>query len=191
MLITSKRHPFEIETRLAADADGRLTAMAMDITVDNGAYMSLGRVIVNRALHMLTSAYLVPNLAVTSRLVYTNNPWGSAARGAGPPQTHYALECAVDLLAEKMGIDPLEFRRRNSLKPGEAKATGHVVTEWPFPELCDAIEGRVRGRARGRGPAAQRTARSGGASGSARPPSASRCRATSRSGSWSSIPTTA
>ncbi len=140
MLITSKRHPFEIETRLAADATGRLTAMAMDITVDNGAYMSLGRVIVNRALHMLTSSYLVPNLAVTSRLVYTNNPWGSAARGAGPPQTHYALECAIDLLAEKMGIDPLEFRRRNSLRPGEAKATGHVVTEWPFPELCDAIE---------------------------------------------------
>jgi len=144
MLITSKRHPFEVETRLAADADGRLTAMAMDITVDNGAYMSLGRVIVNRALHMLTSSYLVPNLAVTSRLVYTNNPWGSAARGAGPPQTHFALECAVDMLAEKMGIDPLEFRRRNSLRPGEAKATGHVVTEWPFPALCDAIEPAYR-----------------------------------------------
>ncbi len=142
MLASSKRHPMEVETRLAADADGRLTAMAMDITVDNGAYMSLGRVIVNRALHMLTSSYLVPNLAVTSRLVYTNNPWGSAARGAGPPQTHYALECAVDLLAEKIGIDPLEFRRRNSLQPGEAMATGHVVTEWPFPGLCDAIEGR-------------------------------------------------
>ena len=142
MLATSKRHPFEVDVRLAADAGGRLTAMAMDITVDNGAYMSLGRVILNRALHMLTSSYLVPNLAVTSRLVYTNNPWGSAARGAGPPQTHYALECAVDMLAQKMAIDPLEFRRRNSLKPGDAKATGHVVTEWPFPALCDAIESR-------------------------------------------------
>jgi aldehyde oxidoreductase len=141
MLATSKRHPFEIWTKLAADSDGKLTAMAMDITVDNGAYMSLGRVIVNRALHMLTSAYNVPNLAVTSRLVYTNNPWGSAARGAGPPQTHFALEASVDLLAEKMGIDKLEFRKRNSLKPGEGKATGHVVTEWPFPGLCDAIEG--------------------------------------------------
>ena len=141
MLATSKRHPFEVETRLACDADGRLTAMAMDIVVDNGAYMSLGRVIVNRALHMLTSAYSVPNLAVTSRLVYTNNPWGSAARGAGPPQTHYALECAVDLLAEKMGMDRLEFRKRNSLRPGAGTtATGHVVREWPFPGLCDAIE---------------------------------------------------
>jgi aldehyde oxidoreductase len=45
------------------------------------------------------------------------------------------------MLAEKMGIDALEFRRRNSLKPGEAKATGHIVREWPFPSLCDAIEG--------------------------------------------------
>jgi aldehyde oxidoreductase len=142
MLATSKRHPMEIDTRLACDADGRITAMAMDMTVDNGAYMSLGRVIVNRALHMLTSAYEIPNLAVTSRLVYTNNPWGSAARGAGPPQAHYALECAVDLLAEKMGMDKLEFRKRSSNRPGGTKATGAVVSEWPFPGLCDAIEGR-------------------------------------------------
>ena len=125
--------------RLAANAEGRLTALDMDITVDNGAYMSLGIVILNRALHMLTSSYFVPNIHVTSRLVYTNNPWGSAARGAGPPQTHYAVECAIDLLAEKMGIDPLEFRRRNSLRPGDTKATGHVVKEWPFPGLCDVL----------------------------------------------------
>ncbi len=150
MLITSKRHPFDVGVRLGADADGRLTAMSMDVTVDNGAYMSLGIVILNRALHMLSSAYFIPNIAVTSRLVYTNNPWGSAARGAGPPQTHYALECAVDLLAEKMGIDPLEFRRRNSLQPGQTKATGAVVREWPFPALCEAIRpafDEARGRA--------------------------------------------
>ena len=142
MLATSKRHPFDMGIRLAANAEGRLTALDMDITVDNGAYMSLGIVILNRALHMLTSSYFVPNIHVTSRLVYTNNPWGSAARGAGPPQTHYAVESAIDLLAEKMGIDPLEFRRRNSLQPGETKATGHIVKEWPFPGLCDALRPR-------------------------------------------------
>ncbi len=142
MLATSKRHPMEIDTRLACDTDGRITAMAMDMVVDNGAYMSLGRVIVNRALHMLTSAYEIPNLDVTSRLVYTNNPWGSAARGAGPPQAHFALECAVDLLAEKMGMDKLDFRKRSSNRPGGTKATGATVSEWPFPGLCDAIEGR-------------------------------------------------
>ena len=122
--------------------------------------MSLGRVILNRALHMLTSSYLVPNLAVTSRLVYTNNPWGSAARGAGPPQTHYALECAVDLLAEKMGIDPLEFRRRNSLRAGRGqgdRARRHRVAV-PGPVRRD--RGPLRGRARARRPASPSTARS-------------------------------
>jgi aldehyde oxidoreductase len=139
MLATSKRHPFDMGIRLAADADGKITALGMDITVDNGAYMSLGVIILKRALHMLTSSYFVPNIEVTSRLVYTNNPWGSAARGAGPPQAHYAVECAIDMLAEKMGIDPLEFRRRNALQPGETKATGHVATEWPFAGLVEAI----------------------------------------------------
>jgi aldehyde oxidoreductase len=140
MLITSKRHAFDIQVKLGADAAGRLTAMAMDLVVDNGAYQSIGDVILRRALHMLSSSYYIPNIDALGRLVYTNNPWGSAARGAGPPQAHYALECAVDMLAEKMGIDPLEFRRRNSLRPGQTKATGCVWEDvWPFPELCDDL----------------------------------------------------
>ena len=140
MLMTSKRHAFDMGIRLGADAAGKLTALAMDITTDNGAYHSNGSAILGRALHMLSGAYYIPNIDTLGKLVYTNNPYGSAARGAGPPQSHYALECAMDMLAEKLRIDPLELRRRNSLAVGQAKATGHVVTDvWPFPELCDAI----------------------------------------------------
>jgi aldehyde oxidoreductase len=139
MLITSKRHPFDMRIKLAADSDGKLTALVMDITVDNGAYNSIGNVIINRALHMLSSSYYIPNIEVASKLVYTNNPWGSAARGAGPPQTHYALECAMDMLAEKINMDPLTFRRLNTLEPGLTKATGQVAEQWSFVELCDAI----------------------------------------------------
>lgn len=140
MLITSKRHAFDMRIKLGADAQGKLTALDMDITVDNGAYASIGNVVLKRALLMLTSSYYVPNVKVQGRVVYTNNIWGSAARGAGPPQTHYALECAIDLLADKLGIDPLEFRKRNSLVPGQSKATGDTSPEWPFPELCEAIQ---------------------------------------------------
>ncbi len=140
ILITSKRHPFDMRIKLAADANGKLTGMDMDITVDNGAYNSIGNVVINRGLHMLSSSYYIPNINVNSRLIYTNNPWGSAARGAGPPQCHFALECAMDMLAEKLGLDPLDFRQRNSLKPGQTKTTGHVVDEWFFEELCDAIK---------------------------------------------------
>lgn len=138
--ITNKRHPFDMNMKLGADATGKLTALAMDIVVDNGAYQSMGNVVVNRALHMLSSSYYIPNIQVSSKLVYTNNPWGAAARGAGPPQAHYALECGMDLLAEKLNVDPLEFRLMNSLKPGQSKATGAIVQEWPFPELCEAIK---------------------------------------------------
>lgn len=140
MLITSKRHPFDMTMKLAADANGTIIGLDFDVLVDNGAYNSIGNVIINRGLHMLTSSYYIPNIHVESKLVYTNNPWGSAARGAGPPQMHYALECCIDLLAEKLAMDPLAFRRLNSLKTGETKATGAVMTDvWPFPELCDAV----------------------------------------------------
>lgn len=139
MLLTPKRHPFDMKVALGADSEGHLTAYKIDMTVDNGAYNSLGHVVIERALLMLSSSYNIPNVQALSRLVYTNNPWGSAARGAGPPQAHYALECAVNMLADKMKIDPLEFRLLNSLKPGQTKSTGSVVTEWPFPELCEAI----------------------------------------------------
>ena len=155
MLITSKRHPFDMHIKLGADSDGRITAMDMDITVDNGAYNSIGNVVINRALHMLSSSYYIPNINVASKLVYTNNPWGSAARGAGPPQVHYALECAVDMLAGKLGMDPLAFRKLNALKPGETKATGHVIDEWAFEGLCDAIQPvyeRAKSAASGDGP---------------------------------------
>jgi aldehyde oxidoreductase len=140
MLITSKRHPFDMHIKMGADEKGKITALAMDITVDNGAYNSIGNVIINRALHMLSSSYYIPNIDVATRLIYTNNPWGSAARGAGPPQAHYALECAVDMLAAKLNMDALTIRKLNSLAPGLTKATGHKVNQWHFVELCDAIK---------------------------------------------------
>jgi len=139
MQMTSKRHSFDMQVKLGADADNRLTGLDMNMVVDNGAYYSNGNVIINRALLMLSGSYNIPNVNCLSRLVYTNNPWGSAARGAGPPQAHFALECSMNMLADKLGLDPLEFRKLNSLQPGQSKSTGQVVEEWPFPELCDAI----------------------------------------------------
>jgi aldehyde oxidoreductase len=140
MLISSKRQPFSMKVKLGADASGKLTAYSNDFTIDKGAYFLLGPVIPTRALHMLNGSYNIPNIKALAKLVYTNNASGGTARGAGPPQVNFALESAVDMLAEKLGIDPLEFRKMNSLKPGEARSTGAIVEQWPFPELCDAIK---------------------------------------------------
>lgn len=140
MLMTTKRHPFSMKVKLAAGADGRLTAYANDFTVDNGAYMIIGSTVIRRALSMLSGVYDIPNVDVMARLVYTNNPAGGAARGAGPPQVNFALESAVDMLAEKLGIDPLEFRLKNSLLSGQTVSTGATVEQWTFPDICKLIQ---------------------------------------------------
>ena len=72
---------------------------------------------------MLSGCYHIPHVNAFGELVYTNNAWGGAARGAGPPQMNFALESAVDMLARKMGKDPLEFRLLNPLQPGFAMST--------------------------------------------------------------------
>ncbi len=141
ILLTTKRHSYtSMKVKLAADRDGHLVAYCNDFTINKGAYTLLGLNVLLRSLFMLKGSYYIPNVQALGRSIYTNNAFGGAARGAGPPQTNFALESAMDMLAEKMGIDPLEFRRINSLKPGQAKATGMVAQEWSFAELCDAIK---------------------------------------------------
>jgi aldehyde oxidoreductase len=137
--MTSKCFAYDIDLKLGADADGKLTGLAVDMLVDNGSYESNGKITVQRSFYMLSSSYYIPHIKGEAKLVYTNNSWGSAARGAGAPQAHFAMECAMDMLAEKLNMDPLEIRLLNSLKPGETQATGHLPDQWPFPELCEAI----------------------------------------------------
>lgn len=138
MLMTSKRHALDMSVKLAADAHGNLTAYRNHFFMDKGAYYSSGSAF-GRALMTLPGSYHIPNIDARGTLVYTNNPWGSAARGAGQPQINFALECAMEMLADRLGMDPFEFRLRNSLKPGETTATGMVVNEWPFPEIMEAM----------------------------------------------------
>ena len=140
MLLSNKRHPFDMKVKLAADKDGNLTAYANDFIVNNGAYMLLGIIVIGRAIEMFSGAYSIPNIDAMAKLVYTNDAAGGAARGAGPPQVNFALECAMDMLAEKIGMDPLDFRIKNSLKPGDSLSTGIVlIDDSTFPQVCEMI----------------------------------------------------
>ncbi len=140
MLLTTKRHPISMKLKLAADKNGKLTAYLNDFVINNGVYQILGIVIGMRALYMLSGAYNIPNVKALASLVYTNNSAGGAARGAGPPQVTFALESAMDMLAEKLGMDPLEFRKKNVLEPGQSVSTGMVIEEWPMLPLFDDIK---------------------------------------------------
>jgi aldehyde oxidoreductase len=139
MWLSSKRHPYSMKIKLAADASGHLTAYTNDFMVDKGAYFFTGPVIPMRSLQMLSGAYQIPNVDAKASMAYTNNASGGAARGAGPPQVAYPLECAMDMLAEKIGMDKLKFREINSLKVGQSMSIGAVAEIWPFPELCELV----------------------------------------------------
>jgi aldehyde oxidoreductase len=128
--MTSKRHPFNMKVRLGADDQGKLTGFEIYAIVEKGAFSAAAVVIVYRALAMLSGGYYIPDVFGEIKMVFTNNIWGGAARGAGPPQINYALESAMDLLAAKVGMDPLAFRQLNIIKPGESTSSGHVMEEW-------------------------------------------------------------
>ncbi len=125
---TSKRHPLKIRYKSGAKRDGRLTAVEVDILGDSGAYASYGVAVCIRSAVHATGPYYVPNVKARSQMVYTNNPWGGAMRGFGVPQMAFAHESQMDLLAQGLGMDPLELRLKNAIQVGGETATGQTLT---------------------------------------------------------------
>ncbi len=143
---SSKRHPFRMRYRTAADRDGRLLAVEADLLADTGAYASYGLAVAIRAAVHAAGPYRVPNVRVRSRAVYTNRPFSGAMRGFGAPQVAFGYESQMDRVAEALGIDPLEVRLRNALAPGDTTITGQRL--GPSVGLGECLErvGRVRSR---------------------------------------------
>lgn len=150
---SAKRHPFRMHYRTAADRDGRLLAVEADLLADTGAYASYGLAVAIRAAVHAAGPYRVPHARVRCRAVYTNQPFSGAMRGFGTPQVAFGYESQMDRLAEALGLDPLEVRRRNALGPGDTTITGQRL--GPSAALRECLErvGRVRDRWRARGPA--------------------------------------
>jgi xanthine dehydrogenase molybdenum-binding subunit len=123
----SKRHPMWLRYTLACDADGRIVALRAAIVGDTGAYASVGDKVLERAAGHACGAYRVPNVDVEATAVYTNNPPSGAMRGFGVNQSNFALEGALDALAEEVGIDGWEIRWRNALDAGDTFGTGQVL----------------------------------------------------------------
>jgi CO/xanthine dehydrogenase Mo-binding subunit len=135
-LATAKRHPLKMTLKTGADRSGRLIALQAEITADTGAYGSYGIAVASRAAVHATGPYEIENVAVESRCVYTNNPFCGAMRGFGTPQVAFAHESQMDLLAEKLALDPLEIRLKNALKTGSVTATGQKLTASVGIEDC-------------------------------------------------------
>ncbi|HET7294406.1 MAG TPA: selenium-dependent xanthine dehydrogenase [Vicinamibacteria bacterium] len=122
-----KRHPIRLDYRVGCDAAGRLTAVVARLLGDSGAYASVGGKVLERAAGHACGPYRVPAVDVEALAVYTNNPPSGAMRGFGVPQATFAMEGCLDLLAERLGIDGWEVRRRNVVAVGDAVTTGQVL----------------------------------------------------------------
>ncbi len=127
MASSTKRHPAAIAARAACDAEGRLVAFSMEADFNTGAYASWGPTVASRVPVHATGPYRVPNARVRTRAVYTNETPAGAFRGFGIPQAAIAQESLYDTLAEKAGIDRLEFRLVNALRIGDATPSGQVL----------------------------------------------------------------
>ena len=137
---TTKRHPFRIRCRTGATRDGRLTALAADVLADTGAYASAGPGIMLRAFVSLVGPYQFPNVSLHGRVAYTNNTLAGAMRGYGAPQVAFAIESQMDLMATRLGIDPLEFRLMNRRRSSPAEATPRdIEQEAAYRETLEAV----------------------------------------------------
>ena len=92
--------------------------------MDTGAYASYGPAVAMILSETITGSYRIPNVQVDTYLVYTNSPLSGAMRGFGSPQSHFAIESILDMVADKVGMDPIELRRKNALLPGDKIFTG-------------------------------------------------------------------
>ena len=124
-----KRHPMTIALTVGADAGGRLLAVRSRIVADAGGYHTTSAKCALRAACHTCGPYRVPNVDVEARAVYTNNPTSGAMRGFGSNQAQFAMEGAMDLLADRIGVDGWDIRYRNALDPGDAFATGQIMRE--------------------------------------------------------------
>ena len=137
---TTKRHPSRTRHRTALDKDGKLLAMELEFATDGGAYSTLSSTVLSRGTLHAPGPYSCANVRVTAKSWATNNvPYG-AFRGFGAPQSIFALERHMDEVAAALGMDPVEFRRRNFLHQGDTTATKQVMRE---PVIMDELLDRA------------------------------------------------
>ena len=134
------RHPFHMHYRTGADADGMLRAVDAEILLDGGAYASFGLVTTYYSGQLLTAPCAMQAYRFDSTRVYTNKPACGPKRGHGSVQPRFAFEVQLDKLAERLGIDPIELRRRNFIGENTRTVNELRITSNGFLECLDSVE---------------------------------------------------
>jgi xanthine dehydrogenase molybdenum-binding subunit len=145
LLVHPKRHATRIRVKIGAKRDGCLVACETELYGDTGAYASLGEKVMTRATTHSAGPYDIPHVRADCYAMYTNNPPAGAFRGFGVTQSAFAVESMMDMLAEKLNIDPIELRRMNSLHVGSITNTGQLLRESVgLMECIDRVDAEMR-----------------------------------------------
>jgi len=124
-----KRHAARLHYHLGANADGTLQSLHCRLYYDTGAYAHLGGEVMALGMEHAGGPYRIPHTRIEGWCLYTNNPVAGAMRGFGVVQVSFAFERMMDLLAEKVGMDPLVLRMKNALRKGDKNCAGVTLTQ--------------------------------------------------------------
>ena len=134
---------YRIKTGIASD--GKILGQQMTMYWDSGAYADYAVNVTRASAYSGAGPYEIPNAWLDAYTIYTNKVFGTAYRGFGHVEFHWGVERHMDLIADAIGMDPIEFRNRNTLKPGSLTLTGEKITEHSgnvtkcIEEAADAI----------------------------------------------------
>jgi probable selenate reductase molybdenum-binding subunit len=123
------RHPIRFRIQTGVSKDGTITALGMDALSNTGAYGGHGLTVIGCCGSKVLPLYHCDNIHFNGKVVYTNLPVGGAYRGFGATQAFFATESQMDEMAEAIGMDPLEFRRRNHIQSGEGSPVFEALGE--------------------------------------------------------------
>jgi CO/xanthine dehydrogenase Mo-binding subunit len=142
---TISRHASTFRIKSAVTADGHIAARHCEVFYNGGAYADIGPRVAQKSGFSAAGPYDIAAVAIDSREVYTNRPPAGALRGFGVPQLVWAYESHTDMMARALGIDPVEFRRRNLLRDGTAQATGTIMRDAAIAAVLDRLALRMGG----------------------------------------------
>ena len=135
---TVTRHPARVTVKTGVTKDGKLVARECQVYMDTGAYADAGPRVTQKAAYRALGPYKIPYAKVEAYGVYTNTVPAGAFRGFGALQVTWAYESQMDMIAERLALDPLEFRLQNLLKKGD------LYTDGDTPVDCDLEEGLLK-----------------------------------------------
>jgi len=138
---TTKRHPAHIHIKSYLDHENHIIARDVEVLIDAGAYAGLSSVVLQRLIFSVCGVYRVDNLRVHGRAMATNNVVSGAFRGFGGPQAFFAIEMHMENIAQKLGVDSLEWKKAYFLRRGDTSSTGGLFqSEIVLPRIIEQIE---------------------------------------------------